>query len=106
MQALKRTAAAEGVILFGCVLLAWCVELVDRIAFGGSLERFGIRPRDVSGLWGILVAPLLYGGVLWGVLPGQAGISWEGHLFGFVAGIVAARLFVTSTGARRRPAPA
>jgi len=36
---------------------------------------------------GVLIA---YGGLLFGVLPGQAGISWQGHLFGFIAGIVAA----------------
>jgi membrane associated rhomboid family serine protease len=34
--------------------------------------------------------------VLWGVLPGQRGISWEGHLFGFVGGVAAARLLVPS----------
>jgi membrane associated rhomboid family serine protease len=42
-----------------------------------------------------LVAGVLYGGALWGVLPGQRGISWEGHLFGFAAGGVTARLVTT-----------
>jgi membrane associated rhomboid family serine protease len=37
-----------------------------------------------------LVVVLLYGGLIWGVLPGQPGISWQGHLFGAVAGVVAA----------------
>lgn len=43
----------------------------------------------------ILVAALilfLYGGLLIGLLPAQRGVSWEGHFFGFVAGVVAARL--------------
>ena len=31
--------------------------------------------------------------LLFGVLPGQQGISWDGHLFGAVAGIVCAWLF-------------
>ncbi|MCF6240479.1 MAG: rhomboid family intramembrane serine protease [Bacteroidales bacterium] len=35
----------------------------------------------------------MYGGIIWGVLPGQAGISWEGHLFGFIAGGILAYFF-------------
>jgi membrane associated rhomboid family serine protease len=38
----------------------------------------------------VLVAAT-YGGLLYGVLPNQRGISWEGHLFGFFAGALAAR---------------
>jgi membrane associated rhomboid family serine protease len=38
-----------------------------------------------------LTATALYGGVLWGVLPIMPGVSWEGHLFGFAAGIFAGR---------------
>lgn len=33
-----------------------------------------------------------YGYLLFGVLPGQAGISWEGHLFGFLGGGMSASL--------------
>ncbi len=33
---------------------------------------------------------LIYGGVLWGVLPGQPGVSWQGHLFGAIGGALAA----------------
>ncbi len=34
----------------------------------------------------------LYSGLIWGVLPGQDGISWQSHLFGLIGGIVAAYL--------------
>ena len=34
-----------------------------------------------------------YGSLIWGVLPLQDGVSWEGHLFGFIGGAIAARLF-------------
>lgn len=43
--------------------------------------------------WQIVVGVvvfLVYGGALWGVLPGQPGISWQGHLFGAVGGGLAA----------------
>ena len=39
-----------------------------------------------------LVTLALYGGLLWGVLPLQARVSWEGHLVGLLAGILAAWL--------------
>ena len=39
-----------------------------------------------------LATLVLYGGLLFGVLPIHAGVSWQGHLFGFLAGIGAARL--------------
>ncbi len=32
----------------------------------------------------------IYGGILWGVLPGQPGVSWQGHLFGAIGAAVAA----------------
>ncbi|MGE3287075.1 MAG: rhomboid family intramembrane serine protease [Pseudonocardia sp.] len=46
---------------------------------------------------------LLYGGALWGVLPGQPGVSWQGHLFGALAGVFAARMVAQ---ADRGPVPA
>ena len=47
---------------------------------------------------GVLIA-LLYGWVLLGVLPTDEKISWQGHLFGFLGGLVAAVVF------RRRRSP-
>ncbi|HIB37020.1 rhomboid family intramembrane serine protease [Mesonia sp.] len=35
----------------------------------------------------------LYGSLVWGVLPGEAGISWEGHLSGFLSGLFLAFIF-------------
>ncbi|PZU93362.1 MAG: rhomboid family intramembrane serine protease [Pseudanabaena sp.] len=39
-----------------------------------------------------IVIATTYGGLIWGVLPTRAYISWEGHLFGFIGGIIAAKL--------------
>jgi len=181
-QDVKEGLKVQALILFGFVSLLWVLELVDTFLLLGYLDRFGIKPREIDGLWGILFAPFLhggirhlaantgpliilgwfvmwrrtrdwfyvaaigsligglgvglvgsahsvhigasilcfaflgylmlrgwfdrrvvpivgsiviaalYGGLLFGVLPGRAGVSWEGHLFGFIGGIVAARL--------------
>lgn len=73
------------------------------VVFGflGLLLTRGIVERS---WWSAAVAVLigvLYGWQLQGVLPGQAGVSWEGHLFGFLGGVLAAIIFRQ----RRRPKP-
>lgn len=41
-----------------------------------------------------LVVILLYGGMVWGLLPNQPHVSWESHLLGGVAGFACAFVFV------------
>lgn len=172
----------QGSILFALVAAFWLIEIIDIVVLGGALDSYGIRPRSVDGLVGIIFAPFLhggiahlaanslpfiilgwlimvretwhffavaaisavigglgvwligagnsvhigasgvifgffgflllagwferklstiaisvlvaitYGGLIFGVLPGQFGVSWEGHLFGFIGGVIAARL--------------
>ncbi len=64
------------------------------VIFGllGALLARAYFERSWAALGLALVAGLLYGGMLWGVLPGAPGVSWLGHFFGFVGGILAARL--------------
>ncbi|RED18807.1 rhomboid family intramembrane serine protease [Pontivivens insulae] len=57
--------------------------------FGFLIVR-GFVDRSVVTLVSALIIGLLYGSFVWGVLPGQVGISWEAHLFGAIAGAVAA----------------
>jgi membrane associated rhomboid family serine protease len=40
-----------------------------------------------------LFVAFLYGSLVWGIFPMEQGISWEGHLFGFIVGIVTAFAF-------------
>jgi membrane associated rhomboid family serine protease len=63
------------VLVFG-----WLVYLVLR---GFFARRVGEMVIGVLLLVG-------YGSLLWGVLPGQPGISWQGHLFGAIGGGIAA----------------
>ncbi|BAD80449.1 hypothetical protein syc2259_c [Synechococcus elongatus PCC 6301] len=185
----KRTALVQwgaGVQSLGILLgTMWAIALVNSLLFSNRLVFYGIRPRNLGGLWGILFAPFLhlnlahllantvpflvlggliilrslrdfwvtlgitllvsglgvwlfgsarsvhvgasglvfgffgfllssslfdrslptlifavvafflYGSLIWGVLPLQDGVSWEGHLFGFVGGAIAAKLLAT-----------
>jgi membrane associated rhomboid family serine protease len=58
---------------------------------GYLLTRGYFDRRLSSGLIALFVG-VTYGSVLWGVVPSMPGISWEGHLFGAIGGIVSARL--------------
>ena len=59
--------------------------------FGFLLSR-GYFERSAVGIAFSLLVGTLYGSLIWGVLPIRNGISWEGHLFGFLGGVLAARL--------------
>ncbi|MBE9182733.1 rhomboid family intramembrane serine protease [Oculatella sp. LEGE 06141] len=64
------------------------------LLFRGYFER-----RTISILMSLAVG-VFYGSLIWGVLPGQIGISWQGHLFGFVGGAIAARLLAQPRAVR------
>ena len=56
--------------------------------FGALLARAVIE-RTILSIVIAFVTITLYGGLLWGVLPIRSHISFEGHLFGLIAGIAA-----------------
>jgi membrane associated rhomboid family serine protease len=69
--------AGASVLIFG-----WIVYLVVR----------GFLNRNSTEIFIGVAVFLLYSSVLLGVLPGQPGVSWQGHLFGAIGGGLAARL--------------
>jgi membrane associated rhomboid family serine protease len=90
----------------------WLVAPPEAVHIGASGVAFGwmvfllVRGFFVGSAGQIFVALVLFfywGGMLWGVLPGQPGISWEGHLFGALGGLLAAWM-VGRAGRRRDPA--
>lgn len=64
------------------------------VIFGylGYLLLRGFFERRLGSISLSLLVGTLYGSMIWGILPLQRGVSWEGHLFGFLGGVLAARM--------------
>ena len=87
-----------GVVLLGGAAV-WLLGAPRTVVIGASgvvygyaafLVVYGFVVRRVGpALVGLLVV-MIYGGLLWGVLPLRPGVSWQGHLFGAVAGVALA----------------
>lgn len=60
----------------------------------------GVLRRDRPSMALAMIVFFLYGGMVWGVLPTRPGVSFESHLFGALAGVLAAFLL-----RRRDPLP-
>ena len=72
-----NTAGASGLVfgLFGYLLVRGFVDG---------------RPLDIALGAGVAV---VYGSILWGVLPDDPAVSWQCHLFGLLGGVLAAFVF-------------
>ena len=90
----------------------WLTGQPDSVHIGASVLAFGwlvylllrgVFSRRVGQVLLGLVLLLVYGGLLLGVLPGQPGVSWQGHLFGAVGGGLAAWWWGVRDRSARRP---
>jgi membrane associated rhomboid family serine protease len=102
----RRFLYSTLVIMFVSGLGVWFTGSPNSVVVGASgiifgylglLLMRGIVERSWWNLGVVLLVGLLYGGQLFGVLPTDEPISWQGHLFGLIGGLMAAILF------RRRP---
>jgi len=89
------------IIYLGTGLLVWIfAREVYHIGASGVIYGFvsflffsGIFRKDNRSIALALVVIFLYGGLIWGVLPVEKGVSWESHLFGAIVGIIVAFIF-------------
>lgn len=88
--------------MFGAGLTAWTLGAPGSVHIGASGVVFGylgfllLAGVYTRSFWSIVlsvVTAVLWGGLVLGIAPGQAGISWQAHLGGFIGGILAARWF-------------
>ena len=99
LSGIGRALAATAVIWVVGGLGTWLIAPEHTVHIGASVIVFGwltylmlrgIFARNEGQIALGAVILVLYGGALWGVLPGQPGISWQGHLFGAIGGGLAA----------------
>ncbi|MCD7098480.1 rhomboid family intramembrane serine protease [Stenotrophomonas sp. MMGLT7] len=105
----RATLAALPLLWLGSGLGAWLLGDLGSRHLGASgithglmflVFVLGLLRRDRAAIAAGMIGFLFYGGMLLTVLPHEPGISWQSHMGGAVAGIVAALLFY-----RRDPQP-
>jgi len=86
----------------GAGLLCWLLGAPNSIHIGASGVIFGFLgflifagwyARSLASVALSILVIALWGGLVFGVLPGAPGISWQAHLGGFLGGALAARRF-------------
>jgi membrane associated rhomboid family serine protease len=118
LSGLARWLVSSLIIIVISGMTAWLLTPVHTLLLGASGLIFGwLTYLLARGLWSrrpaqVVIAVLVllvYGGLIWGLLPGNAGISWQAHLGGAIGGVLAAwllhrratRQLVTAAPARR-----
>lgn len=86
--------------MLGAGLMSWLLGAPGSVHIGASGVIFGYLgflmlagwfARSFGSILLSLGVTALWGGLVFGVMPGQPGISWQAHLGGFLGGVFAAR---------------
>ena len=98
----KATLRALPLLWIGSGLGAWLLGDAGSRHLGASglthglmflVFALGLLRRDRPAIAAAMLAFLFYGGMLLTILPREPGVSWQAHLGGAVAGLIAAWLF-------------
>ena len=98
----RHFAVVTLLAMLGSGLLSWTLGAPNSIHIGASGVVFGYfgflllagwYARSAGSIAISLLVGVLWGGTVLGVLPGTPGISWQGHLGGFIGGVLAARRY-------------
>ena len=98
-----RLLSVTAIVILVSGLGTWLIAPDNTIHLGASGVVFGyatyliargVFNRRVAEIGIGLVVVLIWGGALLGGLEPQRGISWQGHLFGAIGGVIAARVLM------------
>lgn len=87
--------------MLGAGMMAWLLGAPGSVHIGASgvvfgylgfLMLAGFYTRRLGSIALSVLVTGLWGGLVFGVLPGQPGVSWQSHLGGFIGGVWAAKL--------------
>ncbi len=105
----RRLLSVFAIVALVSGLSTWLVAPEGSIHVGASGVVFGFATYLIARGWfnrrpahivvGLMVL-IVWGGVLLGGLQPREGISWQGHLFGAIGGVVAARFLARRDGER------
>jgi membrane associated rhomboid family serine protease len=102
LQGVARVLAVTGIVMVVSGLGTWLIAPDNSIHIGASgivfgyatyLLARGIFNRDLIEIAVGLGVVAIWGTALLGGLIPQDGVSWQGHFFGAVGGVLAARVF-------------
>ncbi len=98
----RHFTTVTAVAMVGSGLMAWLVGAPGSVHIGASGVIFGYLgflilsgwyARSAGSILLSVLVTIMWGGLMFGMMPGQAGISWQAHLGGFLGGFFAARMY-------------
>lgn len=109
LYGLRKWISVTAIVTIGAGLATWVLARsgnhigASTLVFGyfGFLVGSGWFERSIKAIGIAAAVALIYGGLIFGVIPRGSGVSWEGHLFGVIAGVVAAAVLSDRRAARR-----
>lgn len=92
VSVLAAVIGGIGVWLFGGVGSVHIGASILIYGYLGFLLLRGWFQKNPPSILLSIAVFFLYGGLVYGVFPSRMGVSWQGHLFGFIGGAIAAWL--------------
>ncbi len=99
LSGLRKWISVTAIVTIGAGLATWLFARSGN-HIGASILVFGYFfllgsgwfERSARAIGIAAVVAVFYGGLIFGVIPRGSGVSWEGHLFGAIAGFITAGL--------------